>query len=177
MSKVSAINIKKLYYTNAVADNAADITASALKTAITNATEIDNVHQDTWSIEESEPSQDFYKNQLTGFNYREGKKTMGDVTFNFTIGQYDYTTKAALMGGTATASSWKRARGVVNIKKMLIALTEDDVYVVLPYANVTTRESNADGAIGLAVVGTALEPKSTNVAPEYWYDKSAVDAA
>lgn len=246
MAKVSAINIKDLWYDSAYGvASEADLTGTALYNMIKSvggtAKKVDNVHQDTWSIEESEPSQDFYKNQLTGSNYREGKKTMGDVTFNFTIGQYDYITKEALMGGnkvSATAyawkngnvkvytlketpsttdkaysdsaltteltiasvasgtsitigsttytksaadnetiyTGWKRARGVVNIKKLLVALTEDDVYVVLPYANITTREANTDGAIGLAVVGTALEPKSTSVSPEYWFDSTEVHA-
>lgn len=176
MGKVSAIGIKKLYHLDP-AEVKADITESVLKGLLEKATEIENVHQDTWNIDESEPSQEFYKNQLTGMNYREGTKTMGDVAFNFTIGQYDYQTKAELMGGTATATTWKRARGIVNIKKCMIALTEDDVYVVLPYANISSREASTDNAIGLATTATALEPTDTAIASEYWLDKSAVDAA
>lgn len=138
--------------------------------------EVKNIHQDTWSIEESEASQDSYRNQLTGSIYRMGTKTMGDVTFNWTIGQYDYDTKAEFLGGTATNTSWKRPRGIVEVHKALIAETEDGQYCVLPYANITGREANTDGAIGLGIVGTAMEPANTEVSPEYWFDSSEVKA-
>lgn len=184
MSKqISAIDIKKLWYADSLSSSTdVALTPSILKTTLTTATEIKNVHQDTWTIDESEASQEKYRNQLTGSVYRVGSKDMGEVTFSFTIGRYDYATKAALMGGTVITNAsdeaigWSRARGVTDIKKMLIALTEDDVYCVLPYGNVETREANTDGAVGLAVVGTMLEPPSDNVDPEYWFDKEAVGA-
>lgn len=169
---ISAIDIKKLWYTDPIKEK---VTAATLKTALTTAKSVPNVHQDTWSIDEAEPSQDSYKDQLSGMTYRMGAKTMGDLTFNFTIGRYDYTTKSELMGGTYTENTWERSRTPVEMRKALIALTEDDVYIVLPLANVTTRESNTDGAVGLAVVGTMLIPEEEAVAPEYWIDKSEVD--
>jgi len=174
-TKISAIDIKRLWYAEPSAVTA-DLTGATLNTLLSGgtATEVENVHQDTWSIDESEPSQNRYKNQLTGATYRMGNKSMGDVTFNFTIGRYDFATKAAFMGGTATDGSWKRARGITDIKKCLIALTEDDVYCVLPYANITAREANTDGAVGISVVGTMLEPENEAVMPEYWFDKSEV---
>ena len=162
--KFSAVSIKKLWYTDVLTD--APTSGEALTAS---ATEIENVHQDTWQIEESEPSQDSYRNQLTGSIYRMGEKTMGEVTFNFTIGRYDFKTKAALMGGTFTETSWARPRGIVEIKKCLIALTQDDVYCVLPAANLTAREANTDGAVGIGVVGTMLEPDNTAIMPEYWF--------
>ena len=135
-----------------------------------------SVHQDTWTIEEGDPTQEPYKNQLTGSTYRMGAKAMGDVTFNFTIGRYDYATKKELMGGEIinTDKGWKRARGIVEVKKCLIALTQDDQYCVLPYANVVAREANTDGAVGIAVVATMLEPLNEAVMPEYWFDASEV---
>jgi hypothetical protein len=104
-----------------------------------------------------------------------GAKQMGDVTFNFTIGQYDYATKADFMGGTGTDTTWKRNRGVTVVEKFLIAQTEDDQYAVLPKANITTREAQTDNAVGLACVATMLEPDALEVAPEYWFDKSEVE--
>lgn len=176
--QVSAIDIKKLWYCDPSAIDA-DLTGAALAALIAAATtdEVKNVHQDTWTFEEGEPSQESYKNQLTGSVYRVGSKDMGEVTVNFTIGRYDYATKAALLGGTATGTTWKRARGIVDIKKCIIALTEDDQYVVLPYANIMAREASTDGAIGLAVVGTMLEPENEAVMPEYWFDISEVKSA
>lgn len=186
--QISAIDIKRLWHANAISDEAESFTASDLYAIVNeggSGTEIKNVHGDTWTIDEAESTQDTYTNQLTGSVYRMGAKTMGAVTFNFTIGRYDYELKAALMGGTVIkatktpnqAIGWSRQRGIVELRKMLIALTEDDVYCVLPYANVNTREANTDGAVGLAVVGTMLEPNSEKVDPEYWFDASEVKDA
>ena len=173
--QISAIDIKKLWYAETSAVTA-DLTGTLLKTILGSAKEITNVHQDTWTIDESEPTQDSYRNQLTGNIYRFGSKQMGDVTFNFTIGRYDYVTKKDLLGGDIinVDKGWKRARGAVDIKKCLIALTEDDQYCVLPYANVVAREASTDGAVGLAVIGTAMEPETETIMPEYWFDASEV---
>lgn len=173
--QISAIDIKKLWYAETSAVTA-DLTGTLLKTILASAKVITNVHQDTWTIDESEPTQDSYRNQLTGNIYRFGSKQMGDVTFNFTIGRYDYVTKKDLLGGDVinVDKGWKRARGAVDIKKCLIALTEDDQYCVLPYANVVAREASTDGAVGIAVVGTAMEPETETIMPEYWFDASEV---
>lgn len=173
--QISAIDIKKLWYAETSAVTA-DLTGTLLSTILESAKEITNVHQDTWTVDESEPTQDSYRNQLTGNIYRFGAKLMGEVTFNFTIGRYDYVTKKDLLGGDVinTDKGWKRARGAVEIKKCLIALTEDDQYCVLPYANVVAREASTDGAVGLAVIGTAMEPETETIMPEYWFDASEV---
>lgn len=177
-TQVSAIDIKKLWYGD-TSSITGSLTGSMLASLINGDkfTEVMNVHQDTWTFEEAEPSQDSYKNQLTGATYRMGTKTMGEVTANFTIGRYDYATKAALLGGTSNDTSWSRARGITDIKKAIVALTEDDVYIVLPYADIIAREASTDGAIGLAVVATMLEPEDEAIMPEYWFDASEVTSA
>lgn len=176
--KISAVGIKRLWYgeTSAIT---ADLTGALVSALIkSNATkEVFNIHQDTWTLEESEASQDFYKNQLTQNVYRSGTKQMGEVTANWTIGQYDYATKAEFLGGTATETSWKRARGIVEIQKFLVIQTMDDQYCVLPKANIVGYEGNTDGAIGIAIKGTAMEPDNELIAPEYWFDSSEVVAA
>jgi len=192
MSKqISAIDIEQLFYTDSLqaiesfdeGDLAELVTyneSTGKLTAGSGVVEILNVHQGTWTLEESEASQTFYKNQLTGSVYRASAKEMGEVSMSFTIGRYDYTTKAALLGGSvvtdgdSNAIGWQRARGIVEMHKCMIALTEDKQIVVFPYANFNTHEANTDGAIGLAVKATAMEPDSDEVASEYWYDASAV---
>lgn len=173
--KVTAVNIKRLWYGDP-SKITADLTGSTLAVLLedTDTKEVTNVHQDTWSIEEGEPSQDTYKNQLTGATYRMGAKQMGDVTFNFTIGQYDYATKADFVGGEGTDTSWKRTRGISVVEKFLVAQTEDDQYAVLPKANIVAREAQTDSAVALACVATMLEPDVLEVAPEYWFDGSVV---
>lgn len=90
--KVTAANIKKLWY-GETSEITADLTGQALHTLLQGETlkEIKNIHQDTWTIEEAEASRTNYKNQLTNQTYRSDKE-MGDVTVNFTIGEYDYPT-------------------------------------------------------------------------------------
>lgn len=179
---ISAVGIKRLLYAETSAVKA-DLTGVLLKAIIAVAKEVPNIHGETWAIEESEASRTPYKNQLTGKIYRESIE-MGDVKINFTIGAYDYQTKADLMGGDVIKGTgeagkepivgWKRADGKVNLHKCLIGLTEDDQWVVFPKASVTTREANTDKAIGLAVSATQLEPGITGVSSEYWFDDSEV---
>lgn len=171
--KVTAVNIAGLWY-GEIDTITEDLTGAKLAALLKTYKQVENIHQDTWTIEESEASQDTFKNQLTRATYRMGAKTMGDVTFNWTIGQYDYATKAAFMGGTATETSWKRSRGVTDVNKVLVAKTEDGQYCVLPKASISGREANTDGAIGIAVKGTMLEPENIAVCPEYWFDESEV---
>lgn len=193
MGKISAIDIKKLWYTDCISKplipkaSESATGKQGLDALITSAKEIENVHQDTWQIEEGEASQDSYRNQLNGHVYRLGRKQNGDLTVQFTVGQYDYATKAALMGGnmldedgevTTTASEavgWERAKDSIEMYKTLIALTVDDVYVVISRASLNAREANTDKAIGLAMSGMMTDPTVTGVSSEYWYDKSAVD--
>ena len=163
---ITAVNIKKLWY-----GDTSKITAK-LKTA----TEVKNVHGETWTLEEAEANKTNYKNQLTGKVYRSDKE-MGEVKMNFTLGEYDYATKADLLGGTADETHWERAKGKVSIEKYLVGLTEDDQYIVIPRADITAREASTDKAIGLPVVGTEIEPTIDAVAPEYWFDASVVKSA
>lgn len=172
---ITAVNIKKLWYGD-TSGIAADLDGHALHTLLQSLTEVKNVHGDTWTLEEAEASKTNYKNQLTGKVYRSDKE-MGEVKMNFTLGEYDYSVKADLMGGTATDTTWKRAAGKVNIEKILVGLTEDDQYIVIPRADIAAREATTDKAIGIPVSGTELEPTVTGVAPEYWFDSSEVVAS
>jgi len=198
MGKISAIDIKKLWYADCISAALTPATLKALVGATSTgwsggtAKEIENVHQDTWQIEEGEVSQDSYKNQLNGHVYRLGKKQMGDLTVSFTVGQYDYKTKYDLMGGivldasgqavtsptgAATEVGWARDNEAVEKYKTIIALTTDDVYVVIARAPLNVRESNTDKAIGLSMIGIMTDPTVDGVNSEYWYDKATVHAA
>lgn len=182
---ISAISLKKLWHFDPkILDGTtyltgAKFTPANLKALLTSkdVQSITNIHQDTWTYEEAEASQDVYRNQLTGNVYRKGVKTNGDTTVNFTIGQYDYATKAAFVGGTHTETSWERGDEVYEIDRGLIGLTHDGVYIVLPNCSINAHSANTDGAVGLAVVATMMEHKSDKIRTEYWFSKSDVDAA
>lgn len=179
---ITATGIKRILYAETSVVTT-DLTGAALKTiiaaAVTEKHEILNVHGETWTLEEAEASITNYKNQLTGQNYRSDT-VPGDIKANFTIGQYDYQTKADLMGGDVilkneTAVGWKRASGIVEKKKCLIFLTKDDQWCVFPNGYLTAREANTDKAIGLAVSATAMEHTAAGVRSEYWFENSEVN--
>ena len=172
---ITAVNIKKLWYGDTSKINA-KMTGVLLFNLLKTATEVKNVHGETWPLEEAEANKTNYKNQLTGKVYRSDKE-MGEVKMNFTLGEYDYATKADLLGGVADDTHWERASGKVRVEKFLVGLTEDDQYIVIPRADITAREASTDKAIGLPVVGTEIEPTIDAVAPEYWFDASVVKSA
>ena len=174
MGTISAVKIQKLWYVDP-AKITADLTPAALYALIsgTDVKSVDNVHQDTWKINEADPSVTNYVNELTGLKYRVDK-SMGDIEMDFTIGAYDYATKAALMGGTATETSWIRPTGVQIIYKAMIALTQDNQYCVFPKAHVIAVEADTDKATGIGVKAIQFQPDVAAVQPEYWYDASVV---
>ena len=189
MGQISAVGIKRIMYADTSVVNkdiTADFAKTLIKAAITAKNEVKNVHGETWNIEESEASVTPYKNQLTGQAYRYDT-TPGELTPQFLIGQYDYETKAALMGGEVIKKGgagadkddivgWKRANDKVVIKKALFCLTEDDVWFIFPNCQIVTREANTDKAIALAVKGLVQTPTVDGVSSEYNFDEAEVKA-
>nr|DAQ14359.1 MAG TPA: hypothetical protein [Caudoviricetes sp.] len=189
MGQISAVGIKRIMYADTSVVNkdiTADFAKTLIKAAITAKNEVKNVHGETWNIEESEASVTPYKNQLTGQAYRYDT-TPGELTPQFSIGQYDYETKAALMGGEIVKKGgtgadkdnpvgWKRSNDKVVIKKALFCLTEDDVWFIFPNCQIVTREANTDKAIALAVKGLVQTPTIDGVSSEYNFDEAEVKA-
>ena len=170
----SAIGIKKLYY-GSVITATTQLSTAGVAVLISSSNEISNVHQDTWELTEDDATQETYKNQLTKAVYRTGSKEMGDITVNFSVGQYDWDTKAALLGGssiseTDTKVGWKRGRGAVSLTKSLIAITEDNIAIVFPKVEFISSESAVDGAIAIKMSAKVLEPEQTYLSSEYWFD-------
>ncbi len=174
--KISAVGIKRLWYGY---DNQ-ELTAKQLSAYVDMAvvrygmTELKNIHQDTWQLEEGEKSAETYKNQLTKQIYRANTKELGDLTLNWTIGQYDYALKKEFLGGEVIRQNneivgWRRTMGTPDIIKPIIVQTEDDQFAVFPRCCITANEANTDGAISIAVKGTVLTPEDTNVPSEAWF--------
>lgn len=189
MGQISSVGIKRIIYADTSVVNkdiTADFAKTIIKAAITAKTEVANVHGETWSIEESEASVTPYKNQLNGQAYRYDT-IPGELTPQFSIGQYDYATKAALMGGEVIKKGgsgpdkdnpvgWKRAVDKVVINKALFCLTEDNVWFIFPNCQIVTREANTDKAIALAVKGLVQTPQVAGVSSEYNFDEAEVKA-
>ena len=167
---ITAVSIKKLLVAETT-DVKADLTKTTIEALIKSGKEIKNVHQETWSFEEAEGTATPYKNELTGGVYRV-TRDKGDVTMNFTLGQYTLEDLKTFKGGTVLAGVYKRGAGVEQIHKCLLAQTKDGIWIILPKAEIVARSAYGDGAVGQAVVGTALEPDGKDVSTEYWYDPS-----
>ncbi len=184
---ISAVGIKKILFA-APSVVTADLTPESAKAIIaaaqTAGNEVLNVHGETWQIEEAEASVTGYKNQLNGHTYRYDT-TPGDLTPSFSIGQYDYKTKASLLGGsvikTGTSPNekevgWKRATEKVTIHKALFCLTDDDVWFIFPNCQIVAREANTDKAVAIAVKGLVQTPAVEGVSSEYNFDASSMVA-
>lgn len=170
--KVSAIKIKDLRYADVLS---AAPTLSDVATGFKSASKIDNSHQQTFTYNEDEPSITQYKNDLTGKTYRSDVEA-GDKRIDFVIGQYDFDTKAALQGGTSgdTGKSYTSGDSSELRYKAFYALTQDNVLIVFPRANIIARNSSTDNAIGLAV--SAIPEEVSGVTKdEYWFDAEELD--
>lgn len=177
--------IKKIVYDDVTKiTEALDATKAAtiIKAAITAGNVVPNVHQETWSLDESESSPTGYKNQLNGKTYRYDKPQAGDLTPSWTIGQYDWKSKATFMGGKVVTDSsslkdigWERG-DKENINKALFCLTDDDVWFIFPNCLIDAREANTDKAIAIAVKGYVQEHSVAGVANEYNFEESSVKA-
>ena len=168
--QVSAIKIKQLRYAEPLG---VAPTKQGLKVAFDAAQKILNSHQGTFQYEETEPTVNKFKNDLTGQVYRSDMEP-GDVSMRFSVGQYDMTTKAALQGGAVgdEGDSWSRGKAAQRYKCMY-ALTEDDVCIVFPKANIIGTGSSVDNAIAIAMQAIPQEVSGT-VASEYWFDAKAL---
>lgn len=103
------------------------------------------------------------------------------VSPTFSIGQYDWKTKKAFMGGdviqaTSKDVGWKRALDKVIINKTLFCLTDDDVWFIFPKCRIVSREANTDKAIAIAVKGLVQESGIEGVSSEYNYEEGQIKA-
>lgn len=146
---ISAVGIKRILFADTdkvTADITPEIAKTLIQAAIKAKDEVLNVHGETWQIEETEASVTGHKNQLTGKNYRYDD-VPGEVSPSFSIGQYDWKTKKAFMGGdviqeTSKDVGWKRALDKVIVNKALFCLTDDDVWFIFPKCRIISREAN-----------------------------------
>lgn len=170
--KVSAIKIKDLRYSDVLKAAPTIATIPALFKA---AKKIDNSHQGTFAYEEDDPTINSYKNELNGKIYRSDTEP-GDKRINFTIGQYDFETKAAMQGGKTSddGKSWTPGDATEQRYKAMFVITEDNVLIVFPQAMIVGRSSTVDSAIGIAVSAIPQEI-SGSIGNEYWFDSQGLD--
>ncbi len=172
------IGIKRLWYANPIASITGEsLSGAEIKALIANAAtkEVKNSHQDTWGYTEDDPSVTDYVNELTGHIYYKDITQAGAVSIAFTLGEYEYADKAALQGGTATATGWDRG-DVQNINKCIIAQTKTGNYIVFPNASIVAKGNFVEKNIGLGVTAVAMETGVAKLAAEVWRDQAEVEA-
>ena len=186
MAEISGIGVKKIYYGPALStvatpyvdsDTTTGLSPAELKAFLADAEtkQVQNVHEDNWNYEKALPSKTYYKNKLTGKNYRGSTDDPGSSVITFSIGKYDFETKAALEGGTAGTVKYSAPDQYMPLSLTLVALTEDGCYIVYPKADIVAGGVTTDDAVAISVQATALEPDA-GFESEAWILKSAVDA-
>ena len=182
------IGIKQLWYGPVINANT-NLNQSGIETLKASMTEVKNVHQDTWGYQEGDPSTTEYKNELTGLTYFTDKTELGQKTIQFTMGEYDYATKADLYGGAAVnaaghnvadlpegdtdtnAVGWVSSGALELIHKSVLALTKTNTYILFTNANIVAKGDQQQKAIGLGITAIAEENPAENVDDEYWFDQ------
>lgn len=176
MANKGFIGIKRIWYGNVVT---ADLTPSTIATWIAGATEIKNSHDGTWSYSQDDPSVTDYKNELSGKPYFRDITDGGAKTIKFTIGQYEFSDKAALQGGTvildnSTAVGWKAPTTPAIIYKAVCCQTKTGSFVIFTNASIVGKTEMAEKNMGLGVTAVAMDNPNTGVLDEYWFDADAV---
>lgn len=184
--EISGISIKALYYgiaLSAVAtpyvddDPTTGLSPAELKAflALETTKQVKNIHEDNWNYEKTKPTKTYFKNKLTGKSYRSSTDDAGESKITFSIGKYDFDTKAALEGGGASETKFSAAKRYDPKNMTIVGLTEDDVYIIYPKADIIAGGVTTDDAVALSVEATSLEPDIA-IESEAWIHKSAVDA-
>lgn len=186
MGTKTIVSIKELYYGDrldtiltGVIDDAK--IKAAIESVIAQNKSIVNVHDTTFTYEEEEASVTDYKNQLNGATYFRDS-TPGAITMNFSIGQYEYQTKADLQGGEVIKSGtnaigWNRPSGNDLIYKTIVAITVDGTVIVFPKAYISARGGMVeDKVLGLLLTATAMDTGVKGLPSEIWYDESEITA-
>lgn len=163
-----------------------DAAIAAVAASPATAIDIDNVHQDTWQITESEASVESYRNDIANSIYRRDL-TPGELTLQFTMGEYSEKVKAALRGGSTitmggagadkdTVIGYKGDASSISIEKTVFALTQDGFWFIYPKVKISANTTETDKAAALAVKGYPSKPSAT-IATEYNFNSALISAA
>jgi len=176
-TKRSYVDIKELYYGDVFTTVAVPLTGLTGAEIFAHTWKaVENIHDNTYKYNEEANTVTPRKNQLTGNPYR-ADIVKGNKSITFTIGEYDYATKAELQGGTAADKQYQAPSVPSIIYKAIKAVTDDGVVIVFPKALISANGANTDGAVGLAVVAQAMDSGVTGLASEIWIDATEVKAA
>lgn len=162
------IGIKKLWYGDVLSEAP---TSATIKTLLAKLTEVKNSHEGTWGYENNDPEETEYKNELTGQTYYVDKTSDGTHTIKFSIGVYDFNTKAELQGGKVleTDKGWSTSSELNVIKKCVVAQTKTGYYIIFTNASITAKADTQEKNIALGVTAKSMENENAGVEAEYWF--------
>jgi len=163
------IGIKKLWYGDVISADT-NLAQDKIATLVGSLTEIKNVHQGTWGYSQDDPSVTDYVNELTGQPYYRDKETLGARTINFTLGEFDMATKAALQGGSAVTGGWKSSGTLENVNKAIVAQTKTGNYIIFTNASIVAKGDQQEKNVGLGITAVAMENDNEGVEAEYWFE-------
>ena len=161
----------------ATAAGAKTVIDAAIAAAVAGTAEdVSNVHQETWQITESEASMTAYKNELNGSVYHRDF-VAGEVTVQFTAGEYSEKFKAAVRGGETitkggtdpdkdTVIGYKGDGAATDIVKAMFCLTQDGYWFIYPKADITANTAETDNSAALSVKAYPVKPSAT-ISTEY----------
>ncbi len=186
--EVSQIRIKKLYYGDVISavtkpydgiDPTSGLSAAELKAwlADANTKEAPCIHQGTWNYEKALPTKTNYTCEQNRQTYRTSVDDPGAHIMTFTLGKYDLEDMKDFTGGVVNAEGtiYHSPDTYQSIYKTVVALTEDNVYIVFPKADITAGQVSTDEAIGISVSATAIDPDIAVSVMSVFY-KEVVDA-
>jgi hypothetical protein len=170
-TKIKRIILADLGLVTADIDTAAKAKAlidAAIAAVPATAEDVSNVHQDTWQITESEASVESYRNDIANSIYRR-EVTPGELTIQFTMGEYSEKMKAALRGGQVvtkggdgadkdTVIGYKGDAAATEIEKTALCLTQDGYWFIYPKVRIAANTAETDKAAALAVKGYPIKP-------------------
>lgn len=166
------IGIKKLWYGDPLQQK-----PTKLSTATSSMTEVKNVHEGTWGYSQDDPNVTDYINELTGQPYFRDMTSHGNKTINFTLGEYDFSTRKDLQGGKIENGMWEAPTELEVINKCIIAQTKTGNYICFPNAAIIAKVDTQEKNLGLGIVALAMETtldSGTKIAEEYWEDAAYV---
>lgn len=167
------IGIKQLWYGDVLTTAPSQ---ANMATLVASLTEIKNVHEGTWGYSHDDPSVTDYINELTGQPYYRDKTTLGNRTINFTLGVFDFATKAALQGGKVIKDAqekeigWESSGALENVNKCIVAKTKTGNWIVFTNASIVAKGDQQEKNIGLGVTAVCMENETENVEAEYMFE-------
>lgn len=150
------------------------VQGSDIQTWAQSATQVKNVHNDTWGYSEEDPQVTEYVNELTGQPYFKDAQKQGIPTISFTMGEYSFTDKAALQGGKGDSKKWERSAKAVIIEKAVLAQTKSGNWIFFPKANILAKGNFVEKNIGLGVSAVPLETGVKGLTSEAWFNEDQI---